>query len=73
MYAINKAIANSSDIFIRFPPGPNAVRVGNKRVDTPLKAWLMEHAADHGYMDGRVVGVYLREEDAIVFKLRFGQ
>ena len=72
MYAINKPNGNADDIFVRFPRDNGMMWIGDKYVDTPIKTWLLEHAVDYGYVDNRLVGAYLTNEDALAFKLKFG-
>jgi hypothetical protein len=72
MYAIRKPKGERTDVFVMFP-GPILTEwINGKRLVSPMKEWLIEHAVENGYRDGRVVGVYLSDVDAVAFKLKFG-
>ena len=66
MYAIRKPKGTGTDVFVMFPPA---------RMAQPMPEnvqWLVDHRVEFGYRDGSVVGVYLRDVDAVAFKLKFG-
>ena len=62
MYAIRKPKGERTDVFVMF----------SIHYKEHIKTWLTEHAVENGFRDGRVVGVYLRDIDAVAFKLKFG-
>ena len=62
MYAIRKPKGERTDVFVMF----------SQHYVEPIKTWLLEHSVENGFRDGRVVGVYLRDIDAVAFKLKFG-
>ena len=65
MYAIRKPVGDKTDVFVMFSHG-------NSYYKEHVVEWLREHSVGDGFRDGRVVGVYLRDIDAVAFKLKFG-
>lgn len=66
MYAIRKPSGEKQDVFVMMPTGWLAQPITDKT------RWLIEHMVEFGYRDGNKVGVYLRDIDAVAFKLKFG-
>ena len=66
MNTIRKLLGKKEDVFIMMPTGWLAQPFTDKT------KWLIEHMVEFGYRDGREVGVYLSDIDAIAFKLKYG-
>ena len=72
MYALIKPRKAGEDVYIRFPFA--AWQSPTAGLALPLSEktqWLVDHKIDFGFINGLVVGVYLSNEDATVFKLKF--
>ncbi len=73
MYVLIKPETASDSVYIRFPfaawQSPTA---GLAQPLSEETQWLVDHKIDFGFINGLVVGVYLSNEDAVIFKLKFG-
>lgn len=66
MHAFVKPGNSKDDVFIRLPTYALAQPLTDKI------EWLMDHRIGLGFVNNNIVGVYLSNADAMIFKLKFG-
>lgn len=64
---------NTNIVYVRFPVRQWQSPTGGLPLPLDEKTqWIVDHKIDFGFINGLVVGAYLTDQDAVIFKLKFG-